>query len=169
MTFFNKLALVLSFSLFAFVACQQQVVQEVDDSPVGYGGWLKGSSQEKFEEVAHQIQGFSRTMWEVSYRYNELYFAGMDENWGFAEYMLEHIDEALEQGYIRRPEREQSGKHFQEVIIPSMYEAIESEDKEEFIKAFEIMRVNCNACHAMEEVPFITVQTPKQRNLPIWP
>ena len=53
---------------------------EENTEAVGQNGWLKGTPNEKFDEVAHQLQGFSRTMKEVGYRYQELYWAGKDMN-----------------------------------------------------------------------------------------
>jgi hypothetical protein len=44
---------------------------------------LKGNSEEKFEEFAHQVGSFSMTLVEVSSRYAELYWAGMDGNWEY--------------------------------------------------------------------------------------
>lgn len=142
---------------------------EENTEAVGQAGWLKGTPTEKFEEITHQLQGFSRTMTEVGYRYQELYWAGKDMNWEYADYQVEHIYEAIEQGNVRRPEHEASGKNFVENILPMMEKAIASKDTTEFIKAFEIVTVNCNACHAMEEVPFLTVKTPTERQSPIRP
>ena len=57
--------------LVTFLSCTDSSTTET--SAVGEGGWLDGSDTEKFEEIAHQLGGFSRTMIEVSYRYSELY------------------------------------------------------------------------------------------------
>lgn len=127
------------------------------------GEWIKGSEEDKLAIIEHQFAGFSTTMREVGYRYQELYWAGKDENWQYAHYMLEHIDEAIEAGLQRRPERTKSSEHFVNVIIEDMYKAIESKDTAIFRKSFEIMRIGCNSCHAMEEVPFIYITVPDSR------
>jgi hypothetical protein len=165
----KNLLLSISALIFISAACMTNAQQEESSTAVGYEGWLKGKTDEKFNEVAHQLQGFSRTMWEVSYRYTELYFAGMDENWDYANYQLEHIDEAMEQGLIRRPSHEESAQTFVKVVIPAMQDAIDAKDSDAFINAFNIMTTNCNACHAMEEVAFITVKTPERRLSPVRP
>jgi mono/diheme cytochrome c family protein len=130
---------------------------------VGSDGWLSGTTDEKFEEVTEHLGGFSRAMMEVNYRYSELYWAGEDENWEYAFYQLEHIEEAIEDGLKRRPARANSAEHFMNVVIPEMEEAIGSDDKENFDRAFELFTTQCNTCHAMEQVAFIQVVKPEVR------
>jgi hypothetical protein len=153
--------LILSF--FLFIACQP----EEKSSAVGPDGWLEGTTEEKLDEVAHQLGGFSRTMVEVSYRYSELYWAGMDENWGYADHQVEHIIEAMEDGLKRRPVRAESSKSFMEETLPMMEEVIQKENKEEFIKGFQMLTSACNACHAKEGESFIMIQTPENRTSPV--
>ncbi|EOZ92612.1 hypothetical protein A33Q_3993 [Indibacter alkaliphilus LW1] len=153
--------LILSF--FLFIACQS----EEKSSAVGPDGWLEGNTEEKLDEVAHQLGGFSRTMVEVSYRYSELYWAGMDENWGYADHQVEHIIEAMEDGLKRRPVRAESSKSFMEETLPMMEEVIQKENKEEFIKGFQMLTSACNACHAKEGESFIMIQTPENRTSPV--
>lgn len=117
--------------------------------------------------IEHQFAGFSATMREIGYRYQELYWAGEDQNWEYAHYMWEHIDEAMEAGLQRRPERIKSSEHFVNVLIPEMYKAIESKDTTVFRRTLEIVRIGCNSCHMMEEVPFMNVALPETRLTPI--
>src|SRR5690554_4201452 len=86
------------------------------------GEWIKGTKEDQMEIIEEQFGGFSQTMTEIAYRYQELYWAGQDENWEFADYQLEHIDEALEAGLVRRPEREKAAEHFITFSIPQMEE-----------------------------------------------
>jgi len=99
----------------------------------------------------------------VSYRYAELYWSGIDENWEYAEYQREHIDEAMEQGFMRRPEREASSQQFISAALPEIEEVIQTGDKEKFLESFTRLTASCNTCHAMEEVAFMTVKIPEQR------
>lgn len=122
--------------------------------------WLGITKEEILENTEFQFQGFSRTMKEVGYRYQELYWAGKDENWEYAEYQREHIWEAMEQGYMRRPEHEKSGRAFMENALPAMKEVIEAGVHDDFDEQFETWTVTCNACHVMEAVPFIKVVEP---------
>ncbi|EKB48088.1 hypothetical protein [Cecembia lonarensis] len=159
----NLLALfMLSFTI---MACQSP--NEEKSTTVGLDGWLEGTTEEKFEEVAHQLGGFSRTMVEVGYRYSELYWAAMDENWGYADHQVEHIIEAMEDGLKRRPSRAESAEEFMKETLPYMESLVEKEDKEEFLKGFQIFTSACNACHAKEGESAIMIQLPLNRTSPV--
>jgi len=136
-----------------------------DQSVKEYGSnkWLAGTEDERWETVAEQFAGFSATMMEVQYRYQELYWAGLDKNWGYALHQLEHIEEAIEAGLIRRPARAASAHAFLNEEIPNMEKVLEAKDFDSFETRFEAMRISCNVCHAKEDVPFIYVNTPVER------
>ena len=53
--------------------------------------WLRGSDQEKFAMIERQFSDTYISMARVGYRYNELFFAGLDQNWEFAKYQVEKI------------------------------------------------------------------------------
>ncbi len=149
--------------LVGIVACEQQ---NLGDAPAGSDGWLAGDAQQKFETIADQFGGFSQTMVEVGYRYTELYWAGKDENWEFAAYQIEHIEEAMEAGIQRRPARGRSAGMFMDSALAALSEAVEHQDQDMFRQRFEQLATNCNACHAMEEVSFIQVRIPTERYRP---
>ncbi|AFL85997.1 hypothetical protein Belba_3496 [Belliella baltica DSM 15883] len=162
-----KKTILYLFALVTFFACQTNSQTEEKSTAVGHEGWLEGTSEEKFEEVAHQLGGFSRTMVEVSYRYSELYWSGMDENWGYAEHQVEHIIEAMEDGLKRRPERAESAESFMKESIPAIEALIKKEDKEEFLKGFRALTSGCNACHAKEGESYIMIAEPEIRTSPV--
>ncbi len=55
-----------------------------DTDPVGSQDWLTGDTREKLETITNHLRGFDMAMVETGYRYNELYWAGEDENWDYA-------------------------------------------------------------------------------------
>lgn len=148
----------------ALLACQSPS-ESTDVLPDGK--WLEGSDQEKIHSIEKQFRGFGNTMWETGYRYQELYWAGMDKNWEYAEHQLEELAEAVEYGLVRRPKRAESAQYFLNQSIPQMEEAIEQKDSLVFFEEFKLLTESCNSCHAMEEMPFLKVQTPTQRQSPI--
>jgi hypothetical protein len=160
-----KKYLVILGSVFLTISCQQKV--EEKSTAVGYQGWLEGTSEEKFDEVAHQLGGFSRTMVEVGYRYSELYWAAMDENWGYADHQIEHIIEAMEDGLKRRPERMESSESFMKETLPYLEDLVKQEDQETFLKGFQTLTSACNACHAKEGESDIMIQIPLNRTSPV--
>jgi hypothetical protein len=137
--------------------------QQAGDQPVGTDGWLTGDAQQKFETVADHLGGFGRAMWEVGYRFRELYWAGQDMNWEYAGHQIVEMQETLEAGLERRPARAASAQQFLSKAIPDLEEAIAARDGEMFEMRFNVMMNTCNSCHALEEMPFLTVALPAQR------
>lgn len=149
-----RIVLLTACLLFLMSCGENQTVQ---------GDWIKGSEEDQLEIIEEQFGGFSQAMSEIGYRYQELYWAGKDENWKYADYQLEHIDEALEAGLVRRPKRAQSAEHFITYTIPEMEKAIASKDTAAFNKSFEQLRIDCRNCHIAERHEFIEVTIPKLR------
>lgn len=159
----KKFLLYLSFISFAivYIACSSEEEDKVER--YGSNHWLKGTESERWNMVADQFGGFSATMMEVQYRYQELYWAGMDGNWDYAYHHIEHIEEAVVAGIERRPERATSGNAFLSNDLPALEKVIKEKNADGFPQAFQSFRLSCNACHAKEEVSFIYVDTPAER------
>lgn len=155
MKYFPLLTIILLLS-----ACNQK--QET-----AQGKWINGTDQEKVEIIENQFRGFDMAMLETGYRYQELYWAGQDENWEYADYQLEKIQKAVENGLERRPKRAQSAQHFLTVTLLQMKEALKKRDPVIFNENFQILTNSCVSCHTMEKVPFFAVKTPTERQSPI--
>jgi hypothetical protein len=69
------------------------------------GAWLSGTVDERFALVAKHLRGFDVAMLETGHRYAELYWAGRDRNWPFAQYQIDKIRTAIGNGLERRPNR----------------------------------------------------------------
>lgn len=147
--------------LVALISCNNKSVKNVQ------GAWIQGTEQEKIEFIESQFRGFDMAMVETGYRYQELYWAGQDENWEYADYQLKKIRKAIENGLKRRPKRANSAKHFLNVSLLEMNKAIEKRDTIYFNKGFQMLTNSCIACHAMEKVPHFTVKRPLYRVSPI--
>lgn len=131
------------------------------------GDWIKGTEQEKLETIENQFRGFDMAMVETGYRYQELYWAGQDQNWEYADYQLEKIEVAIKNGLERRPKRAKSAEHFLTTVLPEMKKSLEKRDSLIFNKTFQTLTINCNSCHAMERIPFFSVKIPTDRQSPI--
>lgn len=127
--YWGGIALVLAAACPA-TACAQPLAAEptAAATAVGEGGWLDGTVDEKFETVAKQLRGFDMAMVETGYRYNELYWAAQDSNWGYAEYQVLKIRTAIENGLERRPRRAKSAQTFLTIVVPAVEEAIAKRD-----------------------------------------
>ena len=72
--------------------------------------WIRGDSQERWTTVERHLRGLDIAMVEIGYRYQELYWAGVDSNWEYATYQAKKIGLALENALERRPKRRASAK-----------------------------------------------------------
>lgn len=131
------------------------------------GKWIKGTETEQINTIEKQFRGFDNAMVETGYRYQELYWAGQDENWDYADYQLEKIKLAIENGLERRPKRARSAEHFLDYVLPEMIKSVKSKNTTVFNKGFQTLTISCNSCHAMEKVSFFNVQSPTDRQSPI--
>ena len=150
-----------------FVGCQDERSSSVEVPP-GAKWLLAGSQDERFVRVARHLRGFDMAMVETGYRYAELYWAGRDRNWGYAEYQLAKIETAITNGVERRPARAPSAQMLDGAIL-TVRQAIAAEDGVAMDAALEQLTATCNACHQVERVPFIHVAPPTVRLSPVEP
>jgi hypothetical protein len=152
------ISLLSALSLIIF-SCNQS------DNPKGK--WLNGSNQENIEKIEEHFKGFGVAMFEIGYRYQELYWALIDENWDYAEHQLEEIEETFILALERRPSRKKSAKNFLENALPEMTKFVKEKNTNEINPKFNNFTNACNACHAMEEMPFIYISKPEIRTSPV--
>ncbi len=143
--------------LIVISACQTETDRTYDTR------WAGETMGEIIDNIEDQFGGFDQTMMETNYRYNELYWAGMDENWGYAEYHLDKILSSMHKGFVRRPAREASSAQFVNTVAPQLMETIETGNSELFVERFVRLAASCNTCHEMEDVAFIQVIIPEKR------
>lgn len=132
--------------------------------------WLMetNSTDAKFEKIQKQFRGFDLAMVEVGYRFNSFYFALKDENYPLANYQLDKIKKAINNGIERRPKREANAKSiFLETQYKSMKKALVKKESKVIWQEYNNTKVSCNACHVAEKVPFIEVIDPEYRWQPI--
>ncbi len=106
-------------------------------------------------------------MVEIGYRYQELYLAGMNENWDYATYQVKKIRQSLENALERRPRREASARNGFFPALDAMAEAVAGRDRERFTTRFDKFTDACNRCHVAEAVPSFVVTPPERYTSPI--
>jgi hypothetical protein len=68
-------------------------------------------------------------MFEVNYRYTEMYFGAIEGNWDYALYTGEKIAWAIMNGFERRPKRRANAEEiFLEEAYPQVLDAIRKKD-----------------------------------------
>ena len=132
-------------------------------------GWLKALPPDKqIEAIDRQFRGFDQAMFEVNYRYIEMYFGAIEGNWDYALYTGEKIAWAIMNGYERRSKRRANAENlFFKEAYPQILEAIRKKDIALFKQRVDALRGACNACHTAEKVPFIHVGIPSIKQTPL--
>ncbi|HET8533008.1 MAG TPA: hypothetical protein VFO08_17780 [Methylomirabilota bacterium] len=132
-------------------------------------GWLGRLAPDKrTAAIERQLRGFETTMAEVAYRYTEMYWGGVDGNWGYADHMAHELDNALTLGLERRPQYRKNAEAFLlKGALPQVMEAIKAKDAALFKQRIETLRAACTSCHAAEAHPFIKIGVPTVRRNPV--
>ncbi|WP_026710265.1 hypothetical protein [Flavobacterium filum] len=131
------------------------------------GEWIKGTETEQITIIENHFRGFDNAMLETGYRYQELFWAGQDENWEYADYQITKMQLAIKNGLERRPKRSKSAEYFLTYDLPKMQEVVKNRDLKNFNQAFQHLTISCNSCHALEKVPFFNIQIPEVRQSPV--
>ncbi len=131
--------------------------------------WLSRDPEERLVQLERQLRGLDLAMVETAYRHAELYWAGSDGNWEAAAYHLRKMRLAIENGLERRPKRSASAQPFLAGSLAAMEEVVSARDSQRFGPGFDAFTAACNACHAMEQVPFFEVRVPSVRSSPVEP
>jgi hypothetical protein len=107
-------------------------------------------------------------MFEVNYRYTEMYFGAVEGNWEYAFYTAEKIGVAIQNGLERRPMRRANAEAiFLKDVYPAVLDALKQQDPTLFKARFDSLRSACNACHTAEGVGFIRVGIPTIKQTPL--
>ena len=144
-------------------ACSNQA-----ETPRSSGGtWLPADGPERDAAIERHFRGFDMAMVETGYRFTELYWAGVDQNWPYAAYQAEKIRTAIENGLERRPARAASAGPFLDEVLPAVVRTIEARDSAGFRTNFGSLTGACNSCHAAESMEFVVVTIPTDRLAPV--
>ena len=129
--------------------------------------WLAADGEVQRLQLERHLRGFDVAMMETGHRYVELYWAGRDGNWEAAAYHAGKIRLAIENGLERRPKRAASARPFLAGPLAAVEQAAAARDAAGFASRFADLSAGCNACHAMEKVPFFEVRPPETRISPV--
>ena len=153
----------------AWTVATAQVHQHQHGAEPAKSGWLvKLAPDARPEAIQRQLRGFETTMAEVSYRYGEMYWGGIDGNWDYAAHMQANLAKALELGLERSPQYRQSADTFVlKTALPQVGEAIKKKDLALFKQRVDALRAGCTSCHAAEKHGFIKIALPTVRRNPL--
>ena len=130
--------------------------------------WRKtGSDKEKLNNVVKVIPSTADIMFQMGERYRNLYWAGKQGKWEFAQYQTEEMQSLIKELILTRPNRAATAQAFLLDAFKGFENAIEQKDWPKFQNAFALMREQCMICHRQNEHAFIVLnKTPPKGNSP---
>lgn len=121
--------------------------------------WLLDANDdtERFRRLQVVMSGTDIPMWEITYRYEELYTAIQKNNWEMGVYHWDKLRDRMNAAAMKRPGRTQNieGMFLESGVWQSMRDALTSKSPERMRSEFQTVREVCMACHVAENVGFL--------------
>lgn len=121
--------------------------------------WLLDANDdtERFRRLQVVMGGTDIPMWEIGYRYEELYVAIQKNNWEMGIYHWDKLRDRMNFSGMKRPARTQNieGMFLESGVWQSMRDALKSKSPERMRSEFQTVREVCMACHVAENLGFL--------------
>lgn len=121
--------------------------------------WLLDANDdtERFRRLQVVLGGTDIPMWELTYRYEELYMAIQKNNWEMGVYHWDKLRDRMNNAAMKRPARTENmeGMFFESGVWQSMRDALTSKSPARMREEFQTVREVCMACHVAEKVGFL--------------
>lgn len=120
--------------------------------------WLLDAKDdtERFRRIQIYAGGTHEQMWQVGYRYEQIYQAIIDENWALGEHHWGKLRDVLNVALMKRPNRTPNAEA---ILLDStwqpLYDALKAENVKQARQAFLAARGSCMACHISERMEFL--------------
>lgn len=129
--------------------------------------WLLDANDdsERFRRLQVVMSGTDVPMWELTYRYEELYTAILKNNWQMGVYHWDKIRDRMNAAGMKRPARTQNieGMFLDSGVWQGMRDALVSRDPKKMREQFQQVREVCMACHVAENMDFLNDSTAFKR------
>lgn len=145
-------------------------LEEGQDGPPG-SNWLLDArdDEERFRRLQIFAGGTYEQMWQVGYRYEQVYQAVIDENRELAQYHWGKLRDVFNVALMKRPNRTPNAEAmFLDTTWSRFEQALESGSEEEVRSEFLAQRGACIACHVAEDMAFLN-DTPIFRDTAAFP
>ncbi len=119
-----------------------------------------GKKDMAIDEIAMIQPGLGRLMPEIGNRTWKLYYAGKAENWPNAMYQWKETKKLFEIGAYTRPKHEDAIEEYLRDHWAPLEVAIEGENLDAFLKAFDEAVDGANAWHEKKDKPYIRWKVP---------
>lgn len=129
--------------------------------------WLLDADDdvERFRRLQVIASGTDIPMWEIGYRYEELYTAILKNNPEMGLYHWDKLRDRMNAATMKRPARTKNmeGMFLESGEWQSMREALVSRDGRKMREEFRVIRQACMECHVTERVKFLNDSSVFQR------
>ncbi len=128
--------------------------QDVPPNP----DWLLNAKDdiERFRRIQIYAGGTYEQMWQIGYRYEQVYQAIVDKNWELARYHWSKLRDVFNVALMKRPRRTANAEAlFLDSNWGHLYQTLQSGDAAASQRAFLTARSACMSCHIAEGMPFL--------------
>ena len=113
--------------------------------------------QKQIDDIKGVIPKFAIPMREVGDRFQNMYFAAKEGNWGLAAYMSKYMNGAMAPASLTKPTEYVVWQNFYEKAFAPVNKAIQAQDWKAFEKEYTAAINECNGCHGSMGYGFIKV------------
>ena len=120
--------------------------------------WLLDAKddQERFRRIQIHAGGTDQQMWQIGYRYEQVYHAINDQNWELGLHHWGKLRSVLDVALMKRPNRTPNAEAlFLDTAWKPLADALRAQDAGQAREAFLTSRKACMSCHVAEEMPFL--------------
>lgn len=119
--------------------------------------WLRDADTdtERFRRLEILLAGTEMAMWEIAFRYQNMYDAILVDNYDYARFNWDKIKQRANSALMKRPNRTQNMEAF---LLDATWQVVDdglkTKDPVKAREAFQTARTVCMACHEAEKMPF---------------
>jgi hypothetical protein len=120
--------------------------------------WLLDAvdDEERFRRIQIYAGGTYEQMWQIGYRYEQVYHAIVDENWELGLHHWGKLRDVFNVALMKRPNRTPNAEAmFLDADWGRLESALQSGEAEQARRIFLQEREICMACHVAEAMPFL--------------
>lgn len=140
--------------LFLIVGVGLAVMKETGYYKPTVPGWLKGSTEEKINQLGIVQPSYADLMLWTGIRLNELFAAGVTGKTEYAKLQARKIEETLQKAAVMDPTKRAGIEGLIAANYPGLIEAIDANKSDEFQAAFGKLYASCVSCHVKHGVHF---------------